>query len=63
MCPLIRRMKGWGRGNLMDKEIDVKSVLLLLLFTFLLVAGINAGEVQAVWKKAIKVCLSCMGLG
>jgi len=37
--------------------------LLLLLFLIFLVIGINAGEVAAVWEKAVNICLSCIGIG
>jgi hypothetical protein len=37
--------------------------LLLALFLVSLAVGINAGEVTAVWDKAVKICLSCMGIG
>jgi hypothetical protein len=37
--------------------------LLLLLSLVLLLIGINVGEVSAVWEKAVRVCLSCIGIG
>ena len=37
--------------------------LLLLLFLVLLLVGINVGEVSAVWEKAVRICLSCIGIG
>ena len=36
--------------------------ILLLLFLVLLLIGINAGEVESVWEKAVSICLSCMGI-
>jgi hypothetical protein len=36
---------------------------MLLIFTILLIIGINMGEVSSVWEKAVKVCLSCIGIG
>jgi hypothetical protein len=37
--------------------------LLLLLFLILFVLGVNLGEVASVWDKAVRVCLSCIGIG
>ena len=37
--------------------------LLLFFFLFLFLVGINMGEVSAVWEKAVRVCLSCIGIG
>ncbi len=37
--------------------------LLLLLFLFFFVMGINIGEVEPVWEKAVNICLSCIGIG
>jgi len=37
--------------------------LLLILFLVLFIVGINLGEVSAVWEKAVRVCLSCIGIG
>ena len=37
--------------------------LLMILFALLIVLGINLDEVSAVIDKAIKICLSCMGIG
>jgi hypothetical protein len=37
--------------------------LLMILSALLIVLGINLGEVSAVVDKAIKICLSCMGIG
>jgi hypothetical protein len=37
--------------------------MLLIVFLVLLVLGINLGDVSSVFEKAIRVCLSCMGIG
>ena len=37
--------------------------ILVILFLVLLVIGINLGDVSWVFEKAIRVCLSCMGIG
>ena len=37
--------------------------ILVMLFLALLVIGINLGDVSSVFEKAIRVCLSCMGIG
>jgi hypothetical protein len=37
--------------------------LLLFAFLALLIFGVNAGEVAAVFEKAITICLSCIGIG
>lgn len=37
--------------------------LLLFLFLILFVLGVNFGEVTSVWEKAVRVCLSCIGIG
>jgi hypothetical protein len=39
-----------------------KIILLLIFFTLLVVAGIFLGEPLHVFKKAVSVCLSCMGI-
>jgi len=48
----------------MEKEKNGcrKSYFLFVLFIFLLIAGVNLGEVDAVWEKAVTICLSCMGI-
>lgn len=37
--------------------------ILMSVFTILLVVGINLGEASAVFQKAVKICLSCIGIG
>jgi hypothetical protein len=37
--------------------------ILVILFLVLVVIGINLGDVSSVFEKAIRVCLSCMGIG
>ena len=47
-------------------KIDEKRIspfLLIIFFTLLIVAGINAGEVPAMLEKAVTICLSCIGIG
>jgi hypothetical protein len=36
---------------------------MLLFFAVLLLIGINMNEVSSVWEKAVKICLSCIGIG
>jgi len=36
---------------------------LLLIFTALFISGINLNEYLAVLEKAVKICLSCIGIG
>lgn len=38
-------------------------ILLLAAFVGLLAAGIVLGEVPVLWRKAISICLSCVGIG
>jgi len=45
-----------------DKK-RINPFLLTIFFTLLLIAGINSGEVSAVLEKAIRICLSCIGIG
>lgn len=37
--------------------------LLLFIFLALFLFGVNAGEVTAVFEKAVTICLSCIGVG
>ena len=43
---------------------DHKAALLLLgLAAVFLAVGIFRGEAEAVWMKAIRICMECIGLG
>ncbi len=44
------------------KEI-LSPYLLLLFFVALFIIGVNSGEFVAVLEKAIRICLSCIGVG
>jgi len=44
-------------------EKRISPFLLVVFFSLLIVAGINAGEVPEIKKKAVKICLSCIGIG
>jgi hypothetical protein len=37
--------------------------LLLFAFLALFLFGLNAGEITAVFEKAVTLCLSCIGIG
>ncbi len=37
--------------------------LLLLLAVALMAYGIGRGEADVVWRKAVNVCLECIGIG
>lgn len=50
-------------GDMKNTHSRKAPFLLLLLFLVLFLIGINMGEVSAVWEKAVRICLSCMGIG
>ena len=37
--------------------------IMILFFLLLIMLGINSAEVPAVMQKAVRICLSCMGIG
>ncbi len=37
--------------------------LLLVLAAALMACGLGRGEMDVVWKKAVNVCLECIGIG
>lgn len=39
------------------------SFLLFLFFVGLFVLGLNLGEADGVYQKAVTICLSCIGIG
>jgi hypothetical protein len=45
------------------KAKDIISYTLLLIFSAFLIAGINLNEYLAILEKAVKICLSCVGIG
>lgn len=38
-------------------------VILILLFSCMLLAGVMLGEPETVWRKAMDLCLECIGIG
>jgi hypothetical protein len=52
-----------GQTDMKNAQSRKTPFLLLFLFLVLLLVGINVGEVSAVWEKAVRVCLSCIGIG
>jgi hypothetical protein len=44
-------------------EKRISPFLLIIFFLFLLLVGINAGEVSVVLETATRICLSCIGIG
>lgn len=36
---------------------------LILLSLLLFLAGLNLGEADFVWERAVQICLSCIGIG
>ena len=55
--PPRRRGKKRGRGVLL------LLVLLLALGALFIALGAWRGEVQTVWRKAINICMECIGIG
>jgi hypothetical protein len=47
----------------MAPKKNIVPFVLIVLFALFLAIGINLGEVSSVLEKAIRVCLSCMGIG
>lgn len=49
--------------NFLKKHPKIISTILLVLGIFLVVAGIFRGEALAVFNKASRICLECIGIG
>ncbi len=48
----------------LSKRIKIlKSSIFILLFALMLIAGILMGEPSEVLRKAVRICLSCIGIG
>ena len=45
------------------QEQEKTPFLLIIFFLFLLLVGINAGEVSVVLETATRICLSYIGIG
>lgn len=43
-------------------KISVKYVILLTSIIFIII-GVNAGEHNTIYNKAIRICLECIGIG
>ena len=39
------------------------SIWLLILFVFLLIVGVNTGEIANILNSGTSICLSCIGVG
>ncbi|NCB06168.1 MAG: thioredoxin [Clostridia bacterium] len=47
----------------MKKQPRVRGVLLLIAGLTLLVAGVLRGEAEVVLRKAVNLCMECIGIG
>lgn len=45
------------------KRKNLLSLLFLFLGIVLIALGIQSGENEVVWEKAVKICLECIGIG
>ena len=46
-----------------DKRINIFRILLIIIAVVMIVFGVMHGEVSIALRKAIKICLECIGLG
>ncbi len=42
--------------------IELKAKLVIAMFTVLMIVGIFQGEAAIVYRRAVLVCLSCLGI-
>ena len=47
----------------MPSKLTIARVLLLLLAAIMIAYGVSRGEMGIVLKKAVNICLECIGLG
>ena len=47
----------------MPSKLTIARVLLLLLAAAFIAYGVSRGEMAIVFKKAVNICLECIGLG
>ncbi len=55
-------MRIFDKNNIM-KIKDIIPYVLFLIFSAFFISGINLNEYLAVLEKAVKTCLSCVGIG
>ena len=49
--------------KLSNKHIKIISIIVLLLGICLIVAGVFRDEAEAVFIKATRICMECIGIG
>ncbi len=42
---------------------DMAALLLIFFGAMIIIIGVDSGEVQILWQKAIRICLECIGIG
>ncbi len=51
------------KKNKKDVKVSKAPFVVIIFFLLMLITGVGTGEPRAVLEQAVKVCLSCIGIG